>query len=66
MSPKNQEFISISEAAERLDLSERTIRRMIHHGDLPARRIGKRTVRIPAEAIASVGYAIPTYRRRRA
>ena len=66
MSSKTQDFISIAEAAVRLDLSERTIRRMIVRGDLPARRIHKRTVRIPVAALASVGEKIPTYRRSRA
>lgn len=42
--PENQ-FLTAAEAADLLNLSERTIRRLITDGTLPAVRIG-RTVRI--------------------
>jgi len=49
------EMISISEAAARLSVGPKTIRRMIAEGDLPARRIGKRLIRIDAADVANLG-----------
>ncbi|WP_201518866.1 helix-turn-helix domain-containing protein [Gulosibacter hominis] len=39
------------EAAELLGVSVRTIERMINRGELPARKITSRIVRIPASAL---------------
>lgn len=39
------------EAAEKLGVSVRTIERMINRGELPARKITSRIVRIPASAL---------------
>ena len=52
------ELISIAEAADRLSLSTKTVRRMISRGDLPARRIGSRTIRIDAAALNFLGRAL--------
>jgi excisionase family DNA binding protein len=49
-SPK---WITIAEAATRLSLSTKTVRRMISRGDLPARRIGPRLIRVDARSCAS-------------
>jgi excisionase family DNA binding protein len=46
--PSEGRFLTVSEAAARLQVSAKTIRRLIEHGDLPALRIG-RLVRIPEE-----------------
>jgi excisionase family DNA binding protein len=41
-SPESGErFFSVAEVAVRLDVSEKTVRRKIQSGDLPARRVGK-------------------------
>lgn len=48
------QLISIAEAADRLSVSTKTIRRLIARGELPARRIGT-LVRIPAESLDTVG-----------
>jgi excisionase family DNA binding protein len=37
----DERFLSVREAATRLDVSEKTVRRKIQAGDLPARRFGK-------------------------
>jgi excisionase family DNA binding protein len=44
-------YLTVSEAALRLRVSEPTIRRWIARGHLPARRFG-RTLRIPSQAVA--------------
>jgi len=41
-----RKFVSITEAAEYLGLSPKTIRNMIERGDLPAWRIGRKTIRL--------------------
>jgi excisionase family DNA binding protein len=41
-SPEAEErFLSVAEVAKRLDVSERTVRRKIKSGELPAHRMGK-------------------------
>ncbi|MGK0721937.1 helix-turn-helix domain-containing protein [Leucobacter sp. W1478] len=51
-------YISISEAARRINLCTKTVRRMISRGELPARRFGKRIIRIPADALDDLGRPI--------
>lgn len=46
-------FITIDQAAERLGLHPRTVRRMICGGELPAYRVG-RFVRIDPDDLSSV------------
>lgn len=48
-------FVTIPQAAEALQVDERTVRRWIASGDLPARRIAGRAVRILEEDLAAVG-----------
>ena len=59
------EYITIQQAASALSVSTKTIRRMIDRGDgdLAAKRIGSRMVRIPSHVIEGIGYAIPVSRR---
>jgi excisionase family DNA binding protein len=45
--PAAEELLTVNQVAENWQVSERTIRRMIEDGRLPARRVG-RAVRIPA------------------
>lgn len=41
-----RKFVSIAESAEYLGVSPKTIRNMIERGDLPAWRIGRKTIRL--------------------
>jgi excisionase family DNA binding protein len=45
-----QRWYSIKEAAERLGVSHDTVSRLVDRGELPAIRVSKRIVRIPAPA----------------
>jgi excisionase family DNA binding protein len=56
------ELISITEAADRLSLSTKTVRRMISRGDLPARRLGTRSIRIDAADLTGLGRALTVAR----
>jgi excisionase family DNA binding protein len=40
-SESGERFLSVAEVAARLDVSEKTVRRKIASGDLPAHRVGK-------------------------
>lgn len=44
-------FLSCQEAARILDLSDDTIRRLIHAGRLDAVRVGKRCLRVTADSV---------------
>ncbi|HEY5224963.1 MAG TPA: helix-turn-helix domain-containing protein [Microbacteriaceae bacterium] len=46
---------TIADAAQYYSVSTRTIRRMIAAGDLEARRVGKKLVRINLAALAEAG-----------
>lgn len=52
-----KKYATLSEAAEHLLLSTRTVRRMISDGELRAVRIGG-SIRIPLDALAEVGRPI--------
>ncbi|MGP5251486.1 helix-turn-helix domain-containing protein [Brachybacterium alimentarium] len=52
--------LSIAEAAEQLGLTEKTIRRYIAAGKLPAYRVGSRTVRIKSSDLERLLKPIPT------
>ncbi|MBM4072659.1 MAG: helix-turn-helix domain-containing protein [Planctomycetes bacterium] len=49
--PQAGRFLSCQEAARFLDLSDDTIRRLIHAGKLDAVRVGKRCLRVTAESV---------------
>jgi excisionase family DNA binding protein len=49
------DWITLAEAADRLSVSIKTCRRMIARGDLPAKRIGSRLIRVPVAALEAVG-----------
>jgi excisionase family DNA binding protein len=40
------EWVSLDKAAQRLDCSRQTLRRMIAAGEIPAYRVGKRLLRV--------------------
>lgn len=47
---RRSDYLTVAEIAEDLRVVPMTVYRMIHGGQLPAIRIGRRTFRIPAEA----------------
>ena len=56
IAPLASSWITIAEAAERLSVSSKTIRRMIARGDLPARRLpSSRLIRIDAAQLDTLG-----------
>lgn len=56
-------FLTPREAADRLRVSHDTITRMIDRGELPAIRLSRRIVRIPAPAVARLESDSPVVRR---
>lgn len=63
---KLTEHVTIADTAAALNVCTRTVRRMIACGELPAIRLGHRTVRIPATALDDYisRHTIPTVIRR--
>lgn len=55
-------WLTQDEAAEHLNVTTRTIRRMIAAGDLPAYRLGQRMLRIDATDVDNLLRPIPTTR----
>lgn len=56
-------YVSIATAADILSCSTKTIRRKIASGELPARRIGTRLIRIDVADLADLGRPLTTARR---
>ena len=52
--------MKLSEAADWYGVSERTLRRRIAEGKLPAYRVGPRSIRVRAEDVAALATRIPT------
>lgn len=50
-----ESWVTISAAADHLSVSTKTIRRMIARGDIPAKRIDTRIIRIPVAALDELG-----------
>lgn len=56
VAPPVPSWITIAQAADRLSVSQKTIRRMISRGDLPARRLpNSRLIRIDAAHLDTLG-----------
>lgn len=53
-------WLSQAEAAEHIGVTDRTLRRMIAAGDLPAYRLGKRLTRIDQSDLDACLRRIPT------
>lgn len=49
------QLVTIAAAAEHLSVSPKTVRRLIARGELPARRIGARSIRVPVDALNDLG-----------
>lgn len=58
--PKKRRWLSQAEAAEQLGITDRTLRRMIAAGDLPAYKLGKRLTRIDQDDLDNCLRRIPT------
>lgn len=58
--PTVQRWITQAQAAERLNVTGRTVRRMIAEGDLPAYRLGSRMLRIDERDVDALLRRIPT------
>ena len=56
------EYLTLREAAARYKVSQRTLRRRISTGDLPALHCGRRIIRIPATALDALFRPIPNAR----
>jgi len=52
--------IGLTEAAESIGVSKRTIRRRIADGSLPAYRIGPRLIKVDRTAVEALAKRIPT------
>lgn len=53
-------YMTLAEAAEWYGVSERTLRRRIAEGTLPAYRIGPRAIRVSAADVEALAHRIPT------
>lgn len=56
--PVAASYVTIQAAADILSCSTKTVRRKIASGELPARRIGSRMIRIDIVDLAGLGRAI--------
>jgi excisionase family DNA binding protein len=56
----SQRPIGVREAVERLAVSEKTIRRAIADGTLPARRVGRKVIRVQVADLDRFAQPIPT------
>lgn len=54
--------VSIARAAESIGVSQKTIRRAISRGEIQARRLGARMIRIDADSLAAWGRPIAPMR----
>ena len=54
LEPLQNRFLTVSQTAEVLQLSQATVARLIKSGDLPHVRIGK-TVRVTSDALKTLG-----------
>lgn len=68
MAPIPRRLVSLTEAAELLAVSPKTVRRYIAAGDLDAVRLGRRTIRVRVDALDRMidAHPVNTWRRRSA
>jgi len=55
-----RKYLTLKEAAEWYGVSERTLRRYISDGTLPADRVGPRAIRVKAADVEALASPIPT------
>lgn len=58
--PKRRRWLTQAEAAEYLKVTDRTLRRMVAAGDLPAYRLGPRLLRIDQADLDALLRRVPT------
>lgn len=58
--PNAKQNITLKAAAAWYGVSERTLRRRIAEGRLPAYRVGPRSIRVSAEDVAALAKRIPS------
>lgn len=56
----HKRHLTLREAADWYGVSERTLRRRISEGRLPAVRLGPRSIRVRAEDVEALAVPIPT------
>lgn len=56
---RGEKFVSLAQSADYYGMSERSIRRMIAEGKLPAYRVGKRQIRIKVTDLEALAAPIP-------
>jgi excisionase family DNA binding protein len=56
----SRHLISINQAADRLGVNPRTIRRMVSRGQLTAYRVGNKIVRLDSDDVDALPHRIPT------
>lgn len=61
--PKTNTYLSLADAAGRLNVSTRTLRRHISEGTLPAYRIGARLIKVRVDDVDALLRPIPATRR---
>ncbi len=57
---RQPEFVTLADAAERCNVSVRTVRRWIDSGHLRAYRVGPRTIRVVIEDLDNLFRPIPS------
>lgn len=62
MSADNADWVTIADAATRLDVHKDTVRRMITRGELVAQRFGPRLIRISAHSVTQAGRPLTSAR----
>lgn len=58
-SATTREYLSIGQVAESIGVDERSVRRWISAGIIPAFRIGSRVIRVPADGLEAAVTRIP-------
>lgn len=57
--PAQPQYVSLKDAAQRYGVSERTLRRRVAEGTLPAVRFGPRSIRVNLDDVGALARPIP-------
>lgn len=57
----NERWLTIQQVADHLQVSEKTVRRLIATGELRGRRISKQLIRIDPASLGGVGSSVSIY-----
>jgi excisionase family DNA binding protein len=58
--PKSKRYLSLEEVSQMYGISIRTARRAVSSGDLPAIRVGRRSLRVLESDAEALGRPVPT------